>query len=71
MKLDQVIKLMEMYGECPICKNNLISCKKDDFIVDEHSFTRKCKCGYEVTIKETVKKNNKGVSLWKKKVLKE
>ena len=32
MKLDQVIKLMEMYGECPICKNNLISCKKDDFI---------------------------------------
>lgn len=32
MKLDQVIKLMEIYGECPICKNNLISCKKDDFI---------------------------------------
>ena len=32
MKLDQVIKLMEMYGECPICKNNLIGCKKDDFI---------------------------------------
>ena len=56
MKLDQVIKLMEIYGECPICKNNLISCKKDDFTVDEHSFTRKCKCGYEVTIKETVKK---------------
>ena len=56
MKLDQVIKLMEIYGECPICKNNLISCKKDDFTVNEHSFIRRCKCGYEVTIKETVKK---------------
>ena len=32
MKLDQVIKLMEIYGECHICKNNLIGCKKDDFI---------------------------------------
>ena len=61
MKLDQVIKLMEMYGECPICKNNLISCKKDDFIVDEHSFTRRCKCGYEVTIKEKSTKKIKTV----------
>ena len=61
MKLKEVIKLMEIYGECPMCKNNLIGCKKDDFIVDEHSFTRRCKCGYEVTKKETVKKNNKGV----------
>ena len=56
MKLNQVIKLIEIYGECPMCKNNLIDCKKDDFTVDEHSFTRKCKCGYEVTIKETIKK---------------
>ena len=63
MKLDQVIKLMEIYGECPICKNNLIGCKKDDFIIDEHSFTRRCKYGHEVTIKEKVKKNNKGVLL--------
>ena len=63
MKLDQVIKLMEIYGECPICKNNLIGYKEGDFIVDEYSFTRRCKCGYEVTIKETVKKNNKGVLL--------
>ena len=63
MKLDQVIKLMEIYGECHICKNNLISWKKDDFIDDEHSFIRRCKCGYEVTIKETIKKNNKGVLL--------
>ena len=63
MKLKEVIKLMEIYEECPICKNNLIGCKKDDFVVDEHSFTRRCKCGYEVTIKETVKKNNKGVLL--------
>ena len=63
MKLKEVIKLIEIYGECPICKNNLIGCKKDDFTVDEHSFTRRCKCGYEVTIKETIKKNNKGVLL--------
>ena len=63
MKLKEVIKLIEIYGECPICKNNLIGCKKDDFVVDEHSFTRRFKCGYEVTIKETIKKNNKGVLL--------
>ena len=63
MKLKEVIKLIEIYGECHICKNNLIGCKKDDFIIDEHSFTRRCKCGYEITIKETVKKNNKGVLL--------
>lgn len=63
MRLNQVIKLIEIYGECPIYKNNLIGCKKDDFIVDEYSFTRRCKYGYEVTIKETVKKNNKGVLL--------
>ena len=63
MKLKEVIKLIEIYGECPICKNNLIGYKEGDFIIDEHSFTRKCKCGYEVTIKETIKKNNKGVLL--------
>ncbi len=61
IRLNQVIKLIEIYGECLICKNNLIGCKKDDFIVDE--FTRRCKCGYKITIKETVKKNNKGVLL--------
>ena len=32
MKLKEVIKLIEIYEECTICKNNLISCKKDDFI---------------------------------------
>ena len=32
MKLDQVIKLIEIYGECPICKNNLIGYKEGDFI---------------------------------------
>ena len=63
MRLNQVIKLIEIYGECPICKNNLIGYKEGDFIVDEYSFTRRCKCGYEVTIKETIKKNNKGVLL--------
>jgi len=49
------MKLLDMlykYNNCPECGNNKIGNGSGAIIVEEDTFTRKCKCGFEITTDE-------------------
>lgn len=52
MKMKRVIELLKQYGSCPCCGNHLIGDGEGALVVDDHTFTRTCKCGFRVTIPE-------------------
>jgi len=46
------LELLNKYSSCPKCGNEYIGNGQGGVIVDENSFTRWCKCGYEIVIKQ-------------------
>lgn len=56
MKSRMLVELMEMFGNCPNCKNDKLGNGEGDMYMKDDTFYRKCKCGYEITmiISETV-----------------
>lgn len=60
MDFDTVIKLMEKYSDCPKCGNEYIGNGQGGIVVEENTFTRWCRCGFDITINkddEIVKEN--------------
>ena len=51
MQLDRSTELMKKYAECPECGNDKISNGEGGLVINDHTFHRWCKCGWEV--KET------------------
>lgn len=52
MNAFKVVELIDKYGKCPKCGNEMLGEGQGKLIVEEDSFTRECSCGFKVTIKE-------------------
>lgn len=52
MNMRESLKIMDKYSSCPKCGNEYITNGQGGIIVDENSFTRWCKCGYKIVIKQ-------------------
>ncbi|HCQ6002069.1 TPA: DUF3797 domain-containing protein [Clostridioides difficile] len=50
MKLKDIIKLGEKYCYCPGCGNDKIGNDEGKLIVEEHTYYRACKCGFNILI---------------------
>jgi hypothetical protein len=49
MKMETVIRLLEVFGTCPKC-NRIIFI--DELKIDDNYFELKCKCGWVLKVKE-------------------
>jgi len=52
VKLTRSMELMKEYEKCPKCGNSHIANGEGKLIVEDTTFHRSCKCGWEVTIEE-------------------
>jgi hypothetical protein len=52
MRADILQKHLEKYGNCPDCECENMSNGEGTLYVNEDTFKRTCKCGFEVEIKE-------------------
>lgn len=48
----ETLELLNKYSSCPKCGNEYISNGQGGVVVDDGSFTRWCKCGYKIVIKQ-------------------
>ena len=46
------IDLMNKYVDCPCCGNEYIGNGQGGIIIEDDTFRRWCKCGYDITIDE-------------------
>ncbi|MDD9312663.1 DUF3797 domain-containing protein [Cytobacillus firmus] len=52
MNIYKFLELGKKYNDCPNCGNNFIGNGEGKLIVENDTFYRSCKCGFEVTVKE-------------------
>lgn len=52
MKLMTASKLARQYAECPECGSTLVGNGHGKLIIEDDTFYRSCKCGWEVTVKD-------------------
>ncbi|MBY2272868.1 DUF3797 domain-containing protein [Clostridioides difficile] len=52
MKMINVLKLSAMYCFCPKCGSDELGEGEGSLIVDEYTFHRKCKCGFDIIVDE-------------------
>ncbi|AEF56922.1 DUF3797 domain-containing protein [Clostridioides difficile] len=52
MKMKNVLKLSAMYCFCPKCGSDELGEGEGSLIVDEYTFHRKCKCGFDIIVDE-------------------
>ena len=45
-------KLLDKYGECPKCGNEYINNGHGGLVIDNNTFRRFCKCGFDITVDE-------------------
>ena len=51
MNMLKSIELMDKYGECPDCGNEMIGNGQGGIVVEDGTFRRFCKCGFDITMK--------------------
>ncbi|HEL7585444.1 DUF3797 domain-containing protein [Clostridioides difficile] len=52
MKMINVFKLLSMYCFCPKCGSDKLGEGEGKLIVDEHTYYRECKCGFNILVDE-------------------
>lgn len=52
MNIFKSMELMEKYAECPNCGSDLIGNRQGGLILEEDTFRRFCKCGFDITVDE-------------------
>lgn len=52
MNMLKSIELMDKYGECPDCGNEMIGNGQGGIVVEDGTFRRFCKCGFDITTDE-------------------
>lgn len=50
MNMFKSLELMEKYGVCPNCGNDLLGENQGGIVVEEGAFRRFCKCGFDLVI---------------------
>ena len=53
MEIENATKLMKKYISCPDCGNRYIGNGEGKLIINDDSFVRTCKCGFQVKIMES------------------
>lgn len=46
------MELMEKYADCPKCGNEYIGNGQGGIVVEDDTFRRWCKCGFDITVNE-------------------
>lgn len=46
------MELMGKYADCPTCGNKYIGNSQGGIIVEDDTFRRWCKCGFDITVNE-------------------
>lgn len=54
----KVVSLIRKYEKCPYCGNDKVGNGEGGLIVEEDTFKRTCKCGFQITINEDGKEIN-------------
>lgn len=44
------IKLMQKYADCPNCGNDKVGNGQGKLIIEDDTFTRECRCGFNITV---------------------
>lgn len=53
MNIQRIIKLLDIYANCPRCANEMLGEKEGNLEITENTFTRECfTCGFKVKIEE-------------------
>lgn len=52
MEIEKVTKLLNQYKECPDCGNKYVGNGQGTLIVDDDTFYRSCKCGFQVKTRD-------------------
>lgn len=52
MEAFKVVKLINKYGNCPVCDNDKVGNGEGTLIVEDNVFTRTCKCGFKIIVNE-------------------
>ena len=55
MLFDRTLDLMNKYGKCPECGNEMLGNGEGKLLIDEDVFTRECKCGWSIKIDDSKK----------------
>lgn len=50
MNITLACELMMKYNSCPKCGNEYIGDEEGTLLVEDDTFARSCKCGFEITI---------------------
>lgn len=53
MNFARSLELMEKYIDCPQCGNTYIANGEGKLIIEDDTFYRSCKCGWEVKIQDS------------------
>ncbi|WP_003377933.1 DUF3797 domain-containing protein [Clostridium botulinum] len=48
----KVVSLIRKYEKCPCCGNDKVGNGEGKLIVEEDTFKRSCKCGFEIIVDE-------------------
>ncbi|EDS77272.1 MULTISPECIES: DUF3797 domain-containing protein [Clostridium] len=52
MEAFKVVSLINKYGNCPVCGNDKVGNGEGTLVVEEDTFKRTCKCGFEIILNE-------------------
>lgn len=55
MNAFKVLQIMKKYNNCPKCGSDQIGNGEGKIAVENDTFTRGCKCGFEITLDENEK----------------
>lgn len=50
MNMFKASELMDKYGACPDCGNDLLGENQGGIVVEEDTFRRFCKCGFDLVV---------------------
>ena len=55
MNAGRMLAIMPKYNDCPKCGSDKVGNGEGAIIVEDDTYTRKCKCGFEITVDENGK----------------
>lgn len=56
MNAFKLLAIMPKYEKCPDCGNDKVGNGQGAIIVEDDTYTRKCKCGFKITVDENGKR---------------
>lgn len=51
----RTLELMNKYGKCPECRNEMLGNGEGKLLIEDDVFIRECKCGWSIKIDDSKK----------------